>query len=133
MIILERSTILGLALSVAMQVTAFAKPTIFDFYEYQQRIRAESTSTHEHPWLRATVRAVDRARRRIRITHVPAPALGIPAMTMTLDVAANVDFSRFKVGTLIELRISKLNGSVKITDVRMRGSGGRARRPSVTK
>lgn len=56
MIILERSTIFGLTLSVAMQVTAFAKPTIFDFYEYQQRICAESTSSHEHPWLRATVR-----------------------------------------------------------------------------
>jgi Cu/Ag efflux protein CusF len=116
----KRAFILALAAGLAAQGAVAAKPNIFDFYEYVQRRKAASDAPHEEPWISAKVGAVDRARRRIRITHVPAPSAGMPAMTMTLDVADDLDISVRKVGDAIDVRVGMSNGRLFVTYIRKR-------------
>lgn len=118
----KRAFILALATSLGTQNAVAAKPTIFDFYEYVQRRKAVSDAPHEEPWISVKVRAIDRARRQIRITHVPAPSAGMPAMTMTLDVAEDLDISLRKVGDVIDVRVGMRNGRLFVTDIRTRHS-----------
>jgi|APMI01.1.fsa_nt_gi Cu/Ag efflux protein CusF len=116
----KRAFILALATGLVAQDAVAAKPTIFDFYEYVQRRKAASDAPHEEPWISAMVRAVDRARRRIRITHVPAPSAGMPAMTMTLDVAEDLDVSVRRAGEAVDIRVDMRDGRLVVADIRTR-------------
>ena len=119
--ITRRRFILGLALSVGAQKEAAAKPSIFDFYEYVQKLKASSDKPNEPPWIPAMVRIVDRTRRQIRIMHVPAPSVGMPAMTMMLHVAETVDLAVPKVGRWVDIKIAKRNDRIESIELRSRG------------
>lgn len=120
MFLARRTFIVGLVLTAASENALAAKPTIFDFYEYQRKLRDASPTPHEHPWIPATVEGIDRARKEVTIYHVPAPSSGMPAMTMTFGIAEGVHLNMVKIGSSVDIQIDKHNGLIKIIDIRMR-------------
>ncbi len=116
----KRAFIFGLALTLGGRNAFAGRPTTFDFYEYVRKLRAASDKPHEEPWIPAKVRSIDRANRQIRITHVPAPSVGMPAMTMTLGIAEGLDISARRAGDAIEVRVDMRNRRLVVTDIRMR-------------
>ena len=113
---LIRIFVIGLSLTI--QPVANAKPNIFDLYEYENKVRAASATPQEHPWLRSKIKAIDRMRRQIRFTHVPAASLGMSAMTMTLGVSNGMDLSALGLNDTIDIRIAKQNGRIEIIEIR---------------
>ncbi len=113
----RRSFIAILASALGSKTANAAKPTVFDFYEYVQRRKA-ATESHEEPWLAATIRGIDRAKRRLWLTHSPAPGFGMPTMTMTLDVDQKIDLAPLKVGRRVDIRIGKNLNRIEVIDIR---------------
>ena len=114
----KRAFIFGLASILSAQNASAAKPTVFDFYEYVQRRKAASETPNEEPWIPGEIRALDRGKRQIRVTHSPAPAFGMPIMTMTLDVVDKVDLKALRIGDQVDIRIGKIDGQIEVIDIR---------------
>jgi|APMI01.1.fsa_nt_gi Cu/Ag efflux protein CusF len=114
-------TAFALALTLASVAPAYAgRPTVFDFMEYERRMREQSPTPHLHPWLAARIKSVSLSKRQIVFVHVPDASAGMPAMTMTLAVARNVSLSGIRAGGLVDVQIDSHGGKVWIIGLKQR-------------
>lgn len=112
----KRAFIFGLALTFGGRSAFAGRPTTFDFYEYVRKLKEASDKPDEEPWISAKVRNIDRVNRQIRITHVPAPSVGMPAMTMTLGIVEGLDISAPRGGDVIDIKVGKRDGDLVVTE-----------------
>ncbi|WP_412971578.1 efflux RND transporter periplasmic adaptor subunit [Glaciecola sp. MF2-115] len=64
-------------------------------------------SMSEPTWVEATVDEAMPDERMVRLTHGDIDDWGMPGMTMNFTVAESVDFAKLKVGTSLQVKISK--------------------------
>ncbi len=110
-----------LALALAATAPALAgRPTVFDFMEYERKLREASPTPHLHPWLAATIKNISVSKRRLTFVHAPTTSAGMPTMTMTLDTAPSVHLGDFRVGDLVDVQIDNHSDRVWIIGLRQR-------------
>jgi Cu(I)/Ag(I) efflux system membrane fusion protein len=64
-------------------------------------------SMSEPTWVEASVDEAMPDERMVRLTHGDIDDWGMPGMTMNFTVAESVDFAKLKVGTSLQVKISK--------------------------
>ncbi|MDE2361100.1 MAG: copper-binding protein [Hyphomicrobiales bacterium] len=97
-----------------------AKPTVFDFYEYMQRMERHP-NTRECLWVAARVENVVSDKRELVLSHGAIPRLDMPAMTMAFAPADAAAFGLVHRGDWIDIRVVRDDGSMRIVDFRSRG------------
>jgi len=109
-----------LAVAMAAGNSFAGRPTTFDFYEYVRKRQEASETPHEHLWIPAEVRSVDRSTRQITIVHNLSQATGMPRMNMTFAVTDRAHLPMLRIGDRIEIQIDNHNGLIMVIDLRMR-------------
>lgn len=108
-----------IGVAVFASCNAWAKPNIFDFYEYARKQQGALAAPHEHPWVLSEIRRIDFSKRQITVTHTPAPSTGMARMTMTLAVADNVHLSTLRVGDRVDVQLDGHDNRVVVIGIRI--------------
>lgn len=115
---------LALALSTAMAPVAMApaaaqqKLAGMSTQDWYIRIESMRKKGEDHPWVAATIKAINAPSGTITIAHGALPHAKMPAMTMTFPVRDAADLTAHKVGDQISIQVGEDGGVIKIVHIK---------------
>lgn len=114
----------ALALSALLAPIAIERSVAAGMSTQDWYIRIESMrkAGADHPWVAATIRAIDKRTGRLTIEHGAIPQVKMPAMSMTFPVRDAADLTAHAVGDRVNVQVGKDGGAIKIVHVKRAGS-----------
>ncbi len=114
---------LAFALSAALAPVAMApaaaqqKLAGMSTQDWYIRIESMRKKGADHPWVVATIKAIQAPSGEITIAHAAIPHAKMPAMTMTFPVRDVADLTAHKVGDRVSVQVGEEGGAIKIVHV----------------
>lgn len=115
---------LAFALSTALAPVAIAPAAAqqqlaaMSTQDWYVRIESIRKKGEDHPWVAATVKAINAASGTITIAHGAIPHAKMPAMTMTFPVRDAADLTAHKIGDQISIQVGEDGGVIKIIHIK---------------
>lgn len=115
---------LALALSTALAPVAMAPAAAqqqlaaMSTQDWYVRMEASRKKGEDHPWVTATIKAIDAKSGQLTIAHGAIPHAKMPAMTMTFPVRDAADLTAHKVGDQISIQVGEDGGVIKIVHIK---------------
>ena len=119
-----KTVALAFALSTALAPGAIAPAAAqqqlagMSTQDWYIRIESMRKKGEDHPWVAATVRAINASSGSITIAHTAVPHAKMPAMTMTFPVRDAADLTVHKIGDQIRIQVGDDGGVIKIVHIK---------------
>lgn len=85
--------------------------------DWYVRIESIRKKGEDHPWVLATVKAINAGTGTLTIAHAAIPQAKMPAMTMTFPVRDAADLTAHRVGDRVTVQVDSDGGVIKIVHV----------------
>ena len=119
-----KTVALALALSTALAPVAMAPAAAqqqlagMSTQDWYIRIESMRKKGEDHPWVAATIKAVNASSGAVTVAHEAIPYVKMPAMTMTFPVRDPADLTARKVGEQISIQAGEDRGVIKIVHIK---------------
>lgn len=100
--------------STAISPALAAGMSTQDWYTRIESIRKRG---EDHPWVLATVKAINAGSGTLTIAHAAIPQAKMPAMTMTFPVRDAADLTAHKVGDRVTVQVDSDGGVIKVVHI----------------
>ena len=107
------------AFSTALASTAILPAAAAGMSTQDWYTRVESTRKQgeDHPWVLATVKAINAGAGTLTIAHAAIPQAKMPSMTMTFPVRDAADLTAHRVGDRVTVQVDSQGGGIKIEHI----------------
>ncbi len=85
--------------------------------DWYKRVESTRKPGEDHPWVVATVKAINAGAGTLTIAHAAIPQAKMPGMTMTFPVRDPSDLTAHKVGDRVTVQVDSLGGAIKIVHI----------------
>ena len=106
----------SLIVSTGLALAAASASAQMDMHDHaRHNTPAAATQDDAHALAAGDIQRVDKATRKLTVQHGPLTNLGMPGMTMALEVQDAGMLDQVKAGDKVRLRVERVNGTYTIT------------------